>query len=223
MSPNIVTRLPRSVNSVRTVTYLNDGVVDNPEAYVSTSERDHQVVAGHNPTLEILTLVGGTFDHLHPGHKILLSITAYLSSRKLICGITGTSIEFTTNKDDALLKNKKYAQFLESISLRIENVRKFLTLIARNLELELIPIQDVYGPTAYDPEISALVISEETKAGADSIATLRKERNLPSLEIYIIDVIGSNPGKLQDKDIAELKLSSTKIRENLAKQNSRGS
>lgn len=50
-SPNIVTRLPRSVNSVRTVTYLNDGVVDNPDAYVSTSERDHEVVAGNNPTL----------------------------------------------------------------------------------------------------------------------------------------------------------------------------
>src|SRR5579871_370824 len=120
-------------------------------------------------------------------------------------------------QDDALLKNKKYAEYLEPISLRIENVRKFLTLIARNLELELIPIQDVYGPTAYDPEISALVISEETKAGADSIAQLRKERNLPSLDMYIIDVIGDT-GKLQDHDIAELKLSSTKIRQHLAQQ-----
>jgi len=120
-------------------------------------------------------------------------------------------------QDDALLKNKKYAEYLEPISLRIENVRKFLTLVARNLELELIPIQDVYGPTAYDPEISALVISEETKAGADSIAQLRKERNLPSLDMYIIDVIGDT-GKLQDHDIAELKLSSTKIRQHLAQQ-----
>jgi pantetheine-phosphate adenylyltransferase len=120
-------------------------------------------------------------------------------------------------QDDALLKNKKYAEYLEPISLRIENVRKFLTLIARNLELELTPIQDVYGPTAYDPEISALVISEETKAGADSIAQLRKERNLPSLDMYIIDVIGDT-GKLQDHDIAELKLSSTKIRQHLAQQ-----
>src|SRR5947207_7464724 len=131
-----------------------------------------------------LTIVGGTFDHLHPGHKILLSITAYLASRKLICGITGSPRPASLILDDALLKNKKFSEMLESISVRTDNVRKFLRLIARHLELELVPIQDVYGPTAYDPEISALVISEETRAGAKSIAELRKEKGLQELDVY---------------------------------------
>ena len=105
---------------------------------------------------------------------------------------------------------------LESISLRIENVRKFLNLVARNLELELVPIQDVYGPTAYDPEISALVISEETKAGAKSIADLRKEKGLQELQVFIInDVIGEESGKLGIDKMAEEKMSSTKIRQRL--------
>jgi pantetheine-phosphate adenylyltransferase len=33
--------------------------------------------------------VGGTFDHIHAGHKILLAMTALLASKRLACGITG--------------------------------------------------------------------------------------------------------------------------------------
>jgi pantetheine-phosphate adenylyltransferase len=96
-------------------------------------------------------------------------------------------------------------------------VRKFLTLIARNLELDLVPIQDVYGPTAYDPEISGLVISEETRAGAQSIAELRKEKGLQMLDVFVIDVIGDAGGTVGVAKMAEEKMSSTKIRERLAR------
>jgi hypothetical protein len=37
----------------------------------------------------LLIIVGGTFDHLHAGHKILLSITAWTAVQKVICGVTG--------------------------------------------------------------------------------------------------------------------------------------
>lgn len=39
-----------------------------------------------------VTALGGTFDHLHAGHKILLSMAAYITSHKLIVGITGTDL-----------------------------------------------------------------------------------------------------------------------------------
>ena len=91
-------------------------------------------------------------------------------------------------------------------------------LIARNLELELVPIQDVYGPTAYDPEISGLVISEETRAGAWSIAELRKEKGLQTLDVFVIDVIGDVGGKVGVEKMAEEKMSSTKIRERLVQK-----
>lgn len=70
--------------------------------------------------------VGGTFDHLHAGHKLLLTATAMLlqptsatygtDGRRLIVGITG----------DELLKNKKYAEFLESWAERQQQVVDFL-------------------------------------------------------------------------------------------------
>jgi phosphopantetheine adenylyltransferase len=70
-------------------------------------------------------IVGGTFDHLHAGHKLLLTATALLLqpmkrsslvNRRLIVGITG----------DELLKNKKYAEYLQSWKQRQENVVDFL-------------------------------------------------------------------------------------------------
>ena len=36
-------------------------------------------------------VLGGTFDHLHSGHKILLSMSAWLSERRVVCGVTGGS------------------------------------------------------------------------------------------------------------------------------------
>jgi pantetheine-phosphate adenylyltransferase len=36
-----------------------------------------------------VTALGGTFDYLHPGHKILLSMAAWITTSKLIVGVTG--------------------------------------------------------------------------------------------------------------------------------------
>lgn len=36
-----------------------------------------------------VSALGGTFDYLHPGHKILLSMAAWITTSKLIVGVTG--------------------------------------------------------------------------------------------------------------------------------------
>lgn len=48
----------------------------------------------HDPEIKPLypvVALGGTFDHLHSGHKILLTMAASITSRKLIVGVTGPS------------------------------------------------------------------------------------------------------------------------------------
>ncbi len=42
------------------------------------------------PRLFPVVALGGTFDHLHAGHKILLSMAAWITQEKLIIGMTGT-------------------------------------------------------------------------------------------------------------------------------------
>ncbi|OBT51917.1 hypothetical protein VE04_07593 [Pseudogymnoascus sp. 24MN13] len=102
------------------------------------SSKTHSVVA-----------VGGTFDHLHAGHKLLLTATALMlqppsplgtsqpQHRRLIIGITG----------DELLKNKKYAEQLESWKRREEGVINFLLPI---LSFTTLPTSEDITRTHFD-------------------------------------------------------------------------
>ncbi|CAG8529320.1 7312_t:CDS:2 [Diversispora eburnea] len=147
--------------------------------------------------------VGGTFDHIHAGHKILLTMSAWITRQRLICGVTG----------DSMLENKKYKEFLEPIETRIAKTNHFLNTINRVLIYEVVPIYDVYGPTVTDPNIQALVVSKETISGAYSINEERKRRGLDPLDISVIEVISSSNASLKGDEIKNLKLSSTFIRE----------
>ena len=46
------------------------------------------------PPLYPVISVGGTFDHLHAGHKILLSMAAWITEKKLIIGVKGMGHSF---------------------------------------------------------------------------------------------------------------------------------
>lgn len=52
--------------------------------------------------------------------------------------------------------------------MRTDRVRAFLNLFKPGLQYDVVPISDVYGPTGWDPDIQALVVSKETLSGADA-------------------------------------------------------
>ncbi|KAJ4392913.1 hypothetical protein N0V85_006779, partial [Neurospora sp. IMI 360204] len=107
--------------------------------------------------------LGGTFDYLHPGHKLLLTAGALLlgvpskdelslpvtSPRrrepcKYIIGITG----------DELLKNKKFAEYVQSWETRARNVIYFLS---RLLQLSDKGWREATGPAAGENNIKTAV------------------------------------------------------------------
>lgn len=49
-----------------------------------------------------VSALGGTFDHLHAGHKILLTMAASITARKLIVGVTGELRDWIECKATAL-------------------------------------------------------------------------------------------------------------------------
>jgi hypothetical protein len=88
LSDSIAVPLPESISFLRQ-SYLPAGE-RNPEEQDTTEEGTPSPTASNLPPFYPVTALGGTFDHLHAGHKILLSMAAYITSQKLIVGITGT-------------------------------------------------------------------------------------------------------------------------------------
>ena len=87
LSDSIAVPLPESISFLRQ-SYLRAGE-QNPEEQSMTEEGTPLSTASNPPPFYPVTALGGTFDHLHAGHKILLSMAAYITSQKLIVGITG--------------------------------------------------------------------------------------------------------------------------------------
>jgi pantetheine-phosphate adenylyltransferase len=66
------------------------------------------------------------------------------------------------------LQKKANKNIIEPFSVRIKKVRTFLQFFKPGLEYDIVPLNDVLGPTGWDPDIQALVASKETLDGAES-------------------------------------------------------
>ncbi|KZS93414.1 Nucleotidylyl transferase [Sistotremastrum niveocremeum HHB9708] len=177
-----------------------------PEADASSFPVAESKDTSHLPPSYRVVALGGTYDHLHPGHKILLTMGTWLATEKLIVGVTV----------DSMLVKKNHAQVLENLDQRLASIKAFLDLVKPNITHYLAPMDDVYGPTGWDPDIQALVVSKETIAGAIAIREHRKKKDLPPLEEFVIDVISSDNSNLEGEDaefLKQSKMSSTAIRE----------
>ncbi len=138
-----------------------------------------------------LVACGGTFDHFHKGHREFLRF-ALEKAERLIIGITSSM--FSDNKREEV----------ESFSIRKENVCLFLKQEQVFDRVEILSIDNVYGPTLLpDSKIEGLIVSVQTKWGADSINNKRKE-----LGFLPLDVVVCSTTKAQDGEI----ISSSRIR-----------
>lgn len=139
--------------------------------------------------------MGGTFDHLHAGHKYLIS-TALSFSKKVVIGLT------TQN----LLKNKKEPLKVEDYQTREKNLKEYVKTITNINRVEIIPLEDRYGPPIYEADYEALIVSQETYSGALKINEIRQQKGFNLLIIIVIPIL---------RDKGNKKISSTAIRESL--------
>ncbi|KAM0756069.1 hypothetical protein T439DRAFT_296082, partial [Meredithblackwellia eburnea MCA 4105] len=132
--------------------------------------------------------LGGTFDHLHPGHKILLTMASLITTERLIVGVTAPN----------LLTKKQHPTQLESLDERISNVTKFLQLVRPTIVHDVVPIEDIYGPTATDPLVAALVVSTETRSGGAAVNEERRRKGMSQLDVWEIGLIGEKEGEVHE-------------------------
>ena len=189
--------------------------------------------------------LGGTFDYLHPGHKLLLTAAALLlevpltepyQPCRLIIGVTG----------DELLRNKKFAEYVQSWPERARNVIVFLSRVlqisARGwqdsdlpdiveedgdfrasfrdgaISVQCVRIQDAFGPTITLGNMDALVVSGETRSGGRAVNDRRAEKGWKTLQVFEVDVLDAeeiSDGANTPDNFAS-KISSTAIRQRRA-------
>lgn len=116
---------------------------------------------------------GGTFDHLHTGHKKLLK-ACFERGIKVTIGLTS----------GAMIRHKSYHESIESYVMRCQNVLKFAA--ESKSSISLIKLNDIYGSTLIDKSIDAIFVTEETLSGAKKINNERKKIGMEPLSIVVV-------------------------------------
>ena len=124
--------------------------------------------------------VGGTFDELHRGHKTLL-MEAFEIGERVLIGLSS----------DELVSKLGKPNVTASYEEREQGVKTFLGDLGLAKRAEIVPLFDAFGSSVKDPEIEALVVSEETKPTAEKINDRRKQAGLPTLKIVTISMVPS--------------------------------
>lgn len=94
-------------------------------------------------------------------------------------------------------------ELIEPCSKRITDVKDFLEDVDSSLTYDIVPINDMYGPTKDDPTFEMLVVSEETKRGGDKVNSLRLEKNLNKLAIHEVKLlVDENHGEYEESKIS---------------------
>eukprot|EP00270_Netrium_digitus_P006264 TRINITY_DN1859_c1_g1_i3.p1 TRINITY_DN1859_c1_g1~~TRINITY_DN1859_c1_g1_i3.p1 ORF type:complete len:107 (-),score=37.01 TRINITY_DN1859_c1_g1_i3:146-466(-) len=94
---------------------------------------------------------------------------------------------------------------IQSFEVRKEAVTAFLLSVNPSLAVEVVPIEDPFGPSATDRYLDAIVVSKETRRGAEAVNSKRLTNGLPALKVEVVDV-------LPDTLLVEEKLSSSLLR-----------
>ena len=141
--------------------------------------------------------MGGTFDHLHDGHKFLLR-TALNLSHNIEIGLTSQN----------LLKNKKISSKLEDYNTRERNIKNFICSFTDLNRVNIVEIKnwDDMAKYSQDPGYEGLILSQETYSNAVKLNELREEKGMNSIILIVIPLL---------KDKNNRKISSTAIREKL--------
>lgn len=139
--------------------------------------------------------LGGTFDNFHKGHKAFLAF-AFSKGKRVIIGLT----------TDAFVKQNKSTKQIASFEKRKESLETYLYQHNLQHRAMILPIDDIYGPAiSNDLAIDALIVTTDTKYGAEAINKERRKRKLFELPVEETELIREG----------ELVISSENIRKGL--------
>jgi len=135
------------------------------------------------------SIIGGTFDHLHIGHKKLID-TAFNQSEKVTIGLA----------TEKLYQQKFLAALIDPYETREFELRKYLLEKNYLSRAEIIPLEDIFGPSLQTKEINAILVTQTTLPNAKLINEERSKKGLTPLEIIIVPYVLDESGEIMTSE-----------------------
>jgi pantetheine-phosphate adenylyltransferase len=136
--------------------------------------------------------LGGTFDHIHRGHRALLD-RAFAVADRVYIGVTSDRLVEALGK-----------QVEHPYEERARRLKAFLEARYPGREFRIFRLDDYFGPVVFTEEVEGIVVSEETEHRVALADRERARRGLPPLKRFVIPLIPAEDGG---------RLSSTRIRQ----------
>ncbi|KAF0986383.1 hypothetical protein HZS_3630, partial [Henneguya salminicola] len=122
-------------------------------------------------------VLGGTFDRLHDGHRLILATSCILAKKSISIGITSES----------MIKNKLLSELIQPYEKRIQSVVSYLHKCNPGMQVKVDKLVDGIGFSGTIDELDTLVTTIETRAGIVPINEARIKNNLKPVQNFVID------------------------------------
>lgn len=125
---------------------------------------------------------GGTFDHIHAGHRRLLE-KSFEVGNEVVIGLTSDNFVSKLGKKPDYKYERREAE-----------LRKFIKSSFPGRKFIIAKLDDYFGPGIANPEVEALVASPETSERLTLANKIRAEKGFPPLKLVTVEWIKADDG-----------------------------
>ncbi len=129
-----------------------------------------------------IVILGGSFSQIHKGHLSLL--------RKALSISKEIRIGLVQNPSDKL-----FGDLIEDFDVRKSNLLKAVLKIDERANVEIFPINDPYGPSIHQSDLTDIVCTVETLARSLEVNKKRLERGLKPLKVHFVELSKAEDGR----------------------------